>query len=130
MIKLQQVIEVLTSNLLTFAASGTMAREGISYFETPREITAVYNTAQLPYIIYQEEGFTHYWRARSKDPEVRARAFIDVNKGFIKVKATGKIEQLIYSDMLGIPYNNLEDNQIILENNKLMMTELGVMKDV
>lgn len=120
MIKLQQVIEVLTSNLLTFAASGRMAREGISYFETPREITAVYNTAQLPYIIYQEEGFTHY----------RSGKFIDVNKGFISVKATGKIERLIYSDMLGLPYNNLEDNQIILENNGLMMTELGVFKNV
>ncbi len=120
MIKLQQVIEVLTSNLLTFSDTGRMAREGISYFETPREITAVYNTAQLPYIIYQEEGFTHYLSGK----------FINVNQGFISVKATGKIEQLIYSDMLGIPYNNLEDNQIILENNKLMMTELGVMKDV
>lgn len=120
MIKLQQVIEVLTSNMLTFADSGRMSREGISYFETPYEMTAVYNTDTLPYIIYQEEGFTHYLSGK----------FIDVNKGFISVKATGKIERLIYSDMLGIPYNNLEDNQIILENNGLMMTELGVFKNV
>lgn len=130
MIKLYQVIEILTSNMLQFADSGRMSREGISYFETPREITAVYNTAQLPYIVYQELGFTHYWRARSKDPAVRAKAFISVNQGFISEKATGKIERLIYSDMLGLPYNNLEDNQVIMQSNKLMMTELGVMKDV
>jgi hypothetical protein len=111
---LQQVIEVLTSNLLTFADTGRMSREGISYFETPHEITAVYNTAQLLYIIYQEEG-TRYFKG---------------NMEFIKTKAKGKIEQLIYSDMLGIPYNNLEDNQILLDNRSLMMTELGVFKDV
>lgn len=119
-IHLYEIIELLTSNMLSFADSGRMSREGITYTQTPYEITAVYNTAQLPYIIYQEKGFTHY----------RSGKFIDVNKGFISVKANGKIERLIHSKLLDIPYNNLEDNQIILENNSLMMTQLGVMKDV
>lgn len=120
MIELYEVIETLTANMLEFADSGRMARQGISYFETPREITAVYNTATLPYIIYQEKGFTHY----------KSGKFIDKNIGFISNKANGRIERLIYSKMLGIPYNNLEDNQTFLERNHLMMVELGAMQDV
>lgn len=115
-----EVNNILVANMLEFADSGKMARRGLSSFETPHELTFYYNTAELPYIIYQEKGFKHY----------RSGKFIDKNKGFISVRANGKIERLIYTKMLGIEYNNLEDNQTFIERNHLMMEQIGVISDV
>jgi hypothetical protein len=119
------LIEIVVGNMSEFSDSGEMARSGCEFFETATELQAVYNTSRLPYIIYQEEGFLHYWRARSKNPVMRANAFIDVNKGFISVKAEGKISRFIYSETLGIPYNKLENDQILIENQSKMLVELG-----
>jgi len=46
--------------MVEFAASGHMAREGATFYETPYELVCMYDTVAVPYIIYQEEGFTHY----------------------------------------------------------------------
>lgn len=118
MIELYQVIEILTSNMLSFADSGKMSRQGIAYFETDDEIMATYQTQTVPYIIYQNEGFIHW----------RSGKLVKVNQGFVK-RGHEKLERLIYSNFLGIPYNNLEDNQILLERNHLMMVELGAVED-
>lgn len=103
-----------------FAASGRMAREGATFFEDPEKITAIYNTGRLPYIIYQEEGFTHYITGKP----------VVVNKGFISVKTEGKINRYINGAKIGIPYNKIEDNQILLERQHLLYVELGAIQDV
>lgn len=112
---LNDLIEIVIGNMAEFADSGNMVRNGAEFFETPFELIAIYNTDEVDYIIYQEEGYTHY----------KSGQFIDVNKGFISEKAEGKINRFIYSEQLGIPYNKLENDQILLENNTKIMSELG-----
>lgn len=109
------LIEIVVGNMAEFSDSGEMAREGAEFFETATELTAVYNTNRVPHIIYQEEGFTHY----------RSKKFISVNQGFISIKAEGKISRHLYNEVLGIPQNNLENNQILIENQSKIMVELG-----
>ena len=103
-----------------FSASGHMAREGASFYETPTELVCMYDTVAVDYILYQEEGFTHYITKKR----------VEVNKGFIGRKAHGKIQRFVWSEQLGIPYNKLENNQILLENSDKLLMELGVVKDV
>ena len=110
----------LVANMLEFADTGRMAREALSYFETPREYTYIYNTGKVPYTIYQEKGFTHYI----------SKKFIDKNKGFISVKGEGIVERYVYSSILGLPYNDLQENQTFIERSHLMMVEIGAVKDV
>ena len=120
MINEVEVFEILLSVMARFADSGDMLREGLSYYSTPFETTYVYHTGRVPHIIYQEEGFIHWITGE----------FIDVNKGFISNISVGKVERYVYSKMLNIPYNRLEDNQALLERQHLMMTELGAWKNV
>ena len=106
---LVDLIEIVVGNMVEFRDTGFMASNGAEFFETPYELVAIYNTNTVPYIVFNEEG-TRYTQK---------------NKGFISVKAEGKISRFIYSEALGIPYNKLENNQIILENNNKLMVELG-----
>jgi len=46
------------------------------------------------------------------------------------MKAHGKIQRFVWSEQLGIPYNKLENEQILLENNNKLLMELGAVKDV
>ena len=110
----------LVANMLEFADTGRMAREGLSYFETPREYTYIYETGKLPYIIYQEKGFIHYI----------SKKLVDKNAGFISRDANGIVERYVYSSILGLPYNNLQENQTFIERSHLMMVEIGAIKDV
>lgn len=113
------VIEICTSVALSFADSGYMARNLATYYENPNEILVIFNTRGVRYLIPQERGFKHY----------RSGKMVTVNKGFVSVKTAGKLEMLQYSNILGVPYNKLEDNQILIENRHLMMVESGVIKD-
>ena len=103
-----------------FSASGHMTREGATFYETPYELVAMYDTVAVPYIIYQEESFVHY----------RSGEVVDVNKGFISNKAQGKIQRFVWSEELGLPYNKLENDQILLEDGNKLLVELGAVADV
>lgn len=113
-------IEVSVSVALSFADSGNMSRNLLAgVFENPRELLLVFNTRGVRYLAAQEKGFVHY----------KSKKLVTKNKGFINEKIAGKLERMVYSNALGIPYNKLEDNQIIIENNHLMMVETGAFKD-
>lgn len=100
--------------------NGGILRRGVSFFETPYEYIGEWNTTALPYIIYQEEGFTHYLTKKK----------VIKNKGFISRKIFGQVQRLAWSRDLGIPFDKSEsDNALLLHQDK-MMSDLGVMQDV
>jgi len=99
---------------------GIMVRKGASFFDTPYEIIIDYNTAAVPHIIYQEEGFTHYL----------SKEFIDVNEGFISRKTVGQLTTYGWSKALDIEFNMLENEQRILDVQDKMLTQMGVTYDV
>lgn len=113
-IKLSDLIEIVVGNMAEFSLSGYMASNGAEFFETPYELAAIYNVIGVPYIVYQEEGTYFY----------------DKNKGFISTKAQNKIERYVWSQRMDIPYNKLENDQILLEDRNKMLVELGVVEDV
>lgn len=118
-VTIEQFRNIITGNMELFSASGFMAKYGVVYFETPTELIAIYETKLVPYIIYQEEGFKHYISGKK----------VTKNKGFISVKAEGKLNRALWSEVLGIPYTD-ETNESILDNNDNMLTELGAIINV
>lgn len=111
-IELKDLIEIVNGNMAEFSASGHMVREGVSYFETPYELVAIYNTGSIRYIIYQQEGFEHWISGE----------FIDKNKGFID-RAQRRINNFVWSEDLGLPYDVDNDNEDVLE-------QMGSVKDI
>jgi len=114
-INIADVIEIVVAQMASFADSGEMARKGANFFDTAHEIVIDYNTAEVPHIIYQEEGFTHWISGK----------FISVNQGFIKDKTVGQLTRYGYSKVIGVEFNKLENDQILLENQSKMLEELG-----
>lgn len=99
---------------------GGILKRGVSFSETAYEYIADWNTSAVPYIIPQEEGFTHYLSKKK----------VTKNQGFISRKIFGQVQRLAWSRDLGIPFNKSEsDNALLLHQDK-MMSELGVMQDV
>lgn len=94
-----------------FSASGHMAREGASYFETPYELVAIYNPT-INYIVFQQESFVHWISGK----------VVDKNKGFID-RAQRKINSFVWSEELGLPYDVDNNNEDVLE-------QMGVVKDI
>jgi len=119
-IELVDLIEIVLGNMAEFSDSGVMVRSGATFFETPYELTALYDTVAVPYIIYQEEGFVHW----------RSGKFIDKNKGFISTRANNKIQRFVFSEQIGEQYNKLANDQTLLEDRNKMLVELGAIKDV
>lgn len=118
-IELADLIEIVIGNMAEFSASGHMAREGASFYETPYDLVAMYDTVAVDYIIYQQEGFIHYLSGK----------FINKNQGFID-RTQNNLEYFVWGEVLGIPYNKLENNQILLENSDKLLMELGAVKNV
>ena len=114
-INLPDVIQIVLGQMALFADSGEMLRNGASFFDTPHELVVEYNTIAVPHIIYQEEGFTHWISGK----------FIKVNQGFISRDTTGQLNRYGWSKALGIEFNMLENNQVLLENQDKMLEELG-----
>jgi len=108
----------VVSNMAEFADSFNMTNKGASFFETDFEMRAVYNDDIVPYIEFQEEGFTHYI----------TKKFINKNKGFISVKATGKINRIIFSENLGLQVDYNEENEALLRNQNNILVQMGGMK--
>ena len=119
-INLPDIIEIVLSVMGVFSASGNMMRKGVEFFDTPHEIIIDYNTSAVPYIIYQEEGFTHYLSGK----------FINVNQGFISKKTKGQLSRYGWSKALGIPFNKLENDQILLENQSKLLEEVGATYEI
>jgi len=119
-IELVDLIEIVLGNMAEFSDSGNMVRSGATFFETPRELTAIYDTVAVPYIIYQEEGFVHW----------KSGKFIDKNKGFISTIANNKIQRFVFSEQIGEPYNKLANDQTLLEDRNKMLVQLGAIEDV
>ena len=111
-IELKDLIEIVNGNMAEFSASGHMATAGASYFETPYELTAIYDVVSIPYIAYQQEGFIHYLSGE----------LVDKNKGFID-RAQRRINNFIWSEDLGLPYNEDNDNEDVLE-------QMGAVQDI
>jgi len=111
-IELNDLIEIVNGNMAEFSASGHMAREGASYFETPYELVAIYDTVAVDYIIYQQEGFIHYITKEE----------VTKNKGFID-RAQRRINNFVWSEDLGLPYDVDNDNEDVLE-------QMGSVKDI
>jgi len=100
--------------------SGFMIRNVAEFFDTPYEIVVEYNTSTVPYIIYQEEGFKHY----------RSGKMVTKNKGFISQKTTGQLNRYGWSNALGIPFNMLENEQRVLDEQDNIMLQMGVVENV
>ena len=100
--------------------SGVMMKDGVDFFDTPYESSAVFNTGELPYIIYQEEGFEHWITGK----------MVTKNKGFISQKITGQVNKLGWSMTLGLPFNAQETDDTVLKNQDDMLTQLGVIENV
>ena len=111
-IELKDLIEIVDGNMWEFSASGHMAREGASYFETPYELVATYDLVAVPYIYWQQEGFEH-WITKER---------VEVNKGFID-RAQRKINHYVWSEDLGLPYDKDNANENVLE-------QMGAVKDI
>lgn len=114
MINVVDVIEIVVGNMAEFADTGRMSREGAEFFDSEFEIKVQYNTNKVNYIVYQELG----------------TKFFNGNMGFISIEAEGKLKRYIYSQLVGEPYNFLENNQVLLENQSKLLTEQGAIIDV
>jgi len=117
-VNLADVISIVLNNM-PFDKGGMVSR-GAYFFDTPYEITAIYNTGEVPYIIYQEEGFTHYLSGE----------FIDKNKGFISKKTTGQLNRYGWSVSLGLPFDVNENDDTLLNNQDKILEQMGVIQNV
>jgi hypothetical protein len=109
---------VVVSNMASFADSFNMTNKGASFFETEYEMRAVYQDEIVPYIVFQEEGFKHYLSGK----------LVKKNKGFISVKATGKINRIIWAETNGLQVDYNEENQALLENQNNILVSMGGMQ--
>lgn len=114
-INVPDVIQIVLGVMAQFSDSGKMLRNGVDFFDTPHEIVIDYNTAAVPHIIYQEEGFTHWISGE----------FVDHNQHFISEKTTGQLTRYGWSMVLGIEFNMLENDQLLLEDQNKMLEEMG-----
>lgn len=108
----------VVSNMAEFADTFNMTNKGASFFETEYEMRAVYQDELVPYIVYQEEGFKHYI----------TQQMVTKNKGFISVKATGKINRQIWAETNGLQVDYNEENQALLENQNNILVSMGGMQ--
>lgn len=94
--------------------TGNMYQNGVAFFDTPYYYVAIYNTNQVPYIVFQEEG----------------TRFFSGNKGFISKRTVGQILRIEQSEALGLPYDYRETNTTIANRNiDLMLTEGIITKE-
>jgi len=114
-INLPDVIQIVLGQMAQFSDSGKMLRNGVEFFDTQYELIVEYNTFTVRHIIFQEEGFVHW----------RSGQLIDINKGFISKKTAGQLNAYGWSMSLGIPFNMLENDQILLEDRDKMLEEIG-----
>ena len=117
-VTLFELRNVVVNNMAEFADSFNMTNRGASFFETEYELRAVYNDDIVPYIIFQEEGFTHYQSGK----------FIDKNLGFISDKATGKINRYIWAEANGLTVDYREENQALAQNQNNILVSMGGMQ--
>ena len=97
---------------------GGMTQRGVKYADTPLYYIAAYNVSGLPYIIYQENGFTN---CITKKKVIK-------NQGFISIKTTGHINRAIQSELLDLPtpqYKKYEDN-VAQRNNAILLSQGGM----
>jgi len=104
--------------MASFADSFDMTNKGSSYFETAYEMRAVYNDDIIPYIEWQEEGFTH-WISKKR---------ITKNQGFISKRATGKINSILWAEENGLQVDYQEENQALLDNQNNILESMGGMQ--
>lgn len=91
---------------------GNMLREAPMFFDTPYEYLCVYSGVE--YLTYQEEG-TKYFTG---------------NKGFIRNRTMGQLNELSMSETLGLPFDWTQNNKNNLDNKDKMLEELGVIQYV
>lgn len=120
------MIENLYSDFIETVIAGTPVKDGIiirfglTFFDTPYEMSAIFSGIAVPHIIYQEEGFTHWISGK----------FITKNQGFISKKITGQINRMGWSNALGLPFDKHENNDILLSNQDKMLEQLGVIENI
>ena len=117
-INLADVITIVLAQ--TPVDKGFMISHVAEFFDTPTELVIEYNTSTVPYIIYQEEGFKHYLSGK----------MVTKNKGFISNKTTGQLNAYGWSKALGLPFNMLENEQLVLDEQDKILTQLGVIQNV
>ena len=77
-------IKLTVLNYIPFA-KGTMYRNGTSFSEDATKYSIIYRGDIVPYIPYQEYGFTHY----------RSGKFITVNQYFIQNDTVNALDYLV-----------------------------------
>ena len=75
----------LTCDAYMIFDTGQARMQGLRYSENNGMISAIYDGVSLPYIHYQETGYTHYISGR----------LIDVNKGYISDDTTNALSFLV-----------------------------------
>ncbi len=117
-VNLADVITIVLAQ--TPVDKGFMISNVAEFFDTPYELVVEYNTDAVPYIIYQEEGFIH-WKSGKE---------VKKNKGFISKKTTGQLNAYGWSNALGIPFNMLENEQRILDEQDKILGQMGVIQEI
>lgn len=95
--------------------SGRLMNEGIIFIETPTYHKATYDSSIVKYITYQEEGFQHYISKKQ----------VTKNKGFISRKTVGAINNIVYSENLGLPYSLEEPNEELARRRNEILQSQG-----
>lgn len=83
MIKMSEIKTIVRANIPY--DNGDMYNKGTRFSEDATKFSVIYDGNVIPYIAYQEYGFTHY----------RSREFIKVNQFFIRDNTTNDLNYLI-----------------------------------
>lgn len=100
--------------------SGFMQQQGIAYMETSHEVILYYDVERVPYIVFQEEGFTHWISGE----------FIDKNRHFIRKKTMGAINKYISQVNSGQQPDMTQDNDELARRNSTNMMGAGTIESL
>lgn len=91
----------LTCDAYMIFDTGQARMQGLRFSENNGMISAIYDGISLPYIHYQETGFTHYLTGRR----------VEVNKGYISDDTTNALSFLVNNA-------NTAEKSVIIASNK------------
>jgi hypothetical protein len=82
------------------------------FYDTPYRFVAQADIARTPYFVYNEEGTIYTTK----------------NKGFISKGIVGQINQITYSENLGLPYSYEETNKTLANRRNKLLEQMGVLE--
>ncbi len=99
--------------------SGFMTIAGHNTYTIGNEIITRYDTASVPYIVWQEEGFTHWITGRR----------VTVNEGFISRDTVGEINNVLIMGTLGVHPKAAHYNRMARQRLTRMFVSTGKLRE-